>query len=120
VPRNPLQVCSSDDHGGVVGGGAALALLPAHGEVGHGDHHEYQMLWHHFAHQHETVDAASLYASGSYPLRQIQNCCLKPVPNPSKEALFDASSIAKVSLCVFRMHDCDRTILGRGSLSGST
>jgi hypothetical protein len=55
---------------------------------------EYQMLWRHFAYNHvldDTVDA------GDQPLGDDSDLELElePVPNPTKEALSEASALAK-------------------------
>ncbi|KAK3154326.1 hypothetical protein QOZ80_2BG0189100 [Eleusine coracana subsp. coracana] len=56
---------------------------------------EYQMLWRHFAYQHELAESVD---AGASPLGDDSDleCELEPVPNPSKEALSEASSLAKI------------------------
>ncbi|KAL6634062.1 hypothetical protein ACP70R_026733 [Stipagrostis hirtigluma subsp. patula] len=56
---------------------------------------ELQMLWRHFAYRH---DLAESVGAGDPPLDDDSDleCEIEPVPNPSKEALSEASALAKI------------------------
>ncbi|XP_062219277.1 uncharacterized protein LOC133919062 [Phragmites australis] len=61
---------------------------------------EYQMLWRHFAYQHELAESVD---AGAQPLGDDSDleCELEPVPNPTKEALSEASAVAKILISGF-------------------